>query len=171
AMARSAGGRGAPAVVADALSKSFSIGRAMLLANDGLSFVAERARVGAIVGESGAGKSTFAHILAGLETASKGRLDFAGDDIAQTPVGKRRPDQVAAIQMVFQNPDSTLHPPHSVGWPIARALKRFGIVKDRRGVDARVKALLELVHVSAGMRRRMPRQLSGGQKQRVAIPR
>jgi peptide/nickel transport system ATP-binding protein len=162
---------GAPAVVVDRLSKRFPIRRAALLANDDLSFVAERAGVLAIVGESGSGKSTFANILAGLETASTGRLEFAGEDIAHKPVDKRRPDQVAAIQMVFQNPDSTLNPSHSVGWPIARALRRFGIATDRRGVEARVKALLDLVHVPAGMRRRMPRQLSGGQKQRVAIAR
>jgi peptide/nickel transport system ATP-binding protein len=163
--------RGSPLVVVDRLSKQYAIRWATLLANDDLSFVAERARVLAIVGESGSGKSTFAHVLAGLETASEGRLEFAGDDIARKPVNKRRPDQVAAIQMVFQNPDSTLNPSHSVGWPIARALRRFGIARDRRTIEARVKALLELVHIPAGMRRRMPRQLSGGQKQRVAIAR
>ena len=164
--------RAEPALVVDRLSKLYDIGRGMtLFANDDLHFVADKARVLAIVGESGSGKSTFAHVLAGLELASGGRLEFAGDDIARKPIGKRRPEQVAAIQMVFQNPDSTLNPSHSVGWPIARAVRRFGIARGRRGVETSVKALLELVHLPATMRRRMPRQLSGGQKQRVAIAR
>jgi peptide/nickel transport system ATP-binding protein len=166
-----AGAGGDPALVVQELSKVYDIGRARLLANDDLTFVAERARVLAIVGESGSGKSTFARVLAGLQIASKGRLDFDGDDIARKPVSKRTPEQVAAIQMVFQNPDATLNPSHSVGWPIARALKRFGIVKDKREVEDRVKALLDLVRLPAAIRHRKPRQLSGGQKQRVAIAR
>jgi peptide/nickel transport system ATP-binding protein len=163
--------RGIPALVVENLSKSYAVGRATLVANDDLSFVAERTRVLAIVGESGSGKSTFAQVLAGLHAASDGRIQFGGDDLAKKPVKRRRPDQVAAIQMVFQNPDSTLNPSHSVGWPIARALKRFRIARGRRERDERVKGLLELVHLPAEMRHRSPRQLSGGQKQRAAIAR
>jgi peptide/nickel transport system ATP-binding protein len=166
-----AGGGEGPALVVDKLSKDYRIGRAHLLANDELSFVAERARVLAIVGESGSGKSTFARVLAGLQTASNGRLDFGGDDIARKPVSRRTPDQVAAIQMVFQNPDATLNPSHTIGWPIARALKRFGIIRSRREAEDRVRALLDLVRLPPDIRHRKPRQLSGGQKQRVAIAR
>jgi peptide/nickel transport system ATP-binding protein len=162
---------GKPVLVAQELSKVYEIGRAKLRANDDLSLVAERARVLAIVGESGSGKSTFARILAGLQSASKGRLYFNGADIARKPVSRRTPDQVAAIQMVFQNPEATLNPSHTVGWPLARALKRFGVAKHKRGVEERVKELLDLVCLPAAIRHRRPRQLSGGQKQRVAIAR
>jgi peptide/nickel transport system ATP-binding protein len=167
----SAGVRSDPILVVEALSKTYPVGRATLVANDDLSFVAGRARVLAIVGESGSGKSTFAHLLAGLEIATKGRLEFGGDDLARKPVKRRRPDQIAAIQMVFQNPDSTLNPSHTIGWPIGRALVRFAIGSNRRERAERVKQLLELVHLPAAMRHRRPRQLSGGQKQRVAIAR
>jgi peptide/nickel transport system ATP-binding protein len=163
--------RGVPALVVENLSKSYAVGRAILVANDDLSFVAERTRVLAIVGESGSGKSTFAQVLAGLHPASEGHIQFGGDDLAKKPVKRRRPDQVAAIQMVFQNPDSTLNPSHSVGWPISRALKRFRIARGRRERDERVRRLLDLVHLPAAMRHRSPRQLSGGQKQRAAIAR
>src|SRR6185312_5705790 len=62
-------------------------------------------------------------------------------------------------------------PSHSVGWPIARALRKFGVLRDRGAVDARVKELLGMVRLSPGIRLRRPGQLSGGQKQRVAIAR
>jgi peptide/nickel transport system ATP-binding protein len=163
--------RSVPALEVENLSKAYRVGRTTLIANHELSFVAQRARVLAIVGESGSGKSTFAQVLAGLHAASDGRIDFGGDDLAKKPVKQRRPDQVAAIQMVFQNPDSTLNPSHSIGWPIARALKRFGVARRRRERDERVKQLLDLVHLPAAIRHRSPRQLSGGQKQRAAIAR
>jgi peptide/nickel transport system ATP-binding protein len=166
-----AGTGGKPVLVAQELSKVYELGRARLRANDDLNLVAERARVLAIVGESGSGKSTFASVVTGLQSASKGRLYLNGDDIARKPVSRRTPDQVAAIQMVFQNPDGTLNPSHTVGWPLARALKRFGLVRDKRVVEERVKALLDLVCLPAAIRHRRPRQLSGGQKQRVAIAR
>jgi peptide/nickel transport system ATP-binding protein len=164
-------GHDIPALVVEGLSKTYPVGRATLTANDDLTFAAGRARVLAIVGESGSGKSTFAHVLAGLQVASAGHLGFGGDDLAKKPVKRRRPDQVAAIQMVFQNPDSTLNPSHTIGWPISRALKRFGIAKGRRERREQVERLLELVHLPAAMRHRSPRQLSGGQKQRAAIAR
>jgi peptide/nickel transport system ATP-binding protein len=161
---------GAAVVVKD-LSKVYDIGGVKIVANEDLTFAAGKGSVLAIVGESGSGKSTFARVLAGLESASKGTITFEGEDIARTPVGRRSDDQVAAIQMVFQNPDATLNPSHSVGWPIARALRRFGIARGRAAIDERVRALLELVRLPPNVRFRTPRQLSGGQKQRIAIAR
>ncbi|MBI3454835.1 MAG: ABC transporter ATP-binding protein [Candidatus Rokubacteria bacterium] len=172
--------REAPALVVEELSKVYELGSPVfwlfgrgsrVVANEDLSFTAQRGHVLAIVGESGSGKSTFARIVAGLESASDGALRFGGADLARVPVSRRTAQQVAAIQMVFQNPDGTLNPSHSVGWPIARALRKFGIARARRTVDQRVKALLEMVRLPASIRYRTPRQLSGGQKQRIAIAR
>src|SRR3546814_8981355 len=67
----------------------------------------------AVVGESGCGKSTFAKVLMGLETATDGEVMFNGKDIAQEQVQKRSPQQVGSMQMVFQNPFDTLNPSHS----------------------------------------------------------
>jgi peptide/nickel transport system ATP-binding protein len=142
-----------------------------LVANEDLNFDAVRGSILAIVGESGSGKSTFARILAGLQSATAGKTTVDGVDLAKTPVSRRTPAQVASIQMVFQNPEGTLNPSHTVGWPIARALKRFGVAKGRASIDDRVKALLEMVRLPQAIRFRKPRQLSGGQKQRIAIAR
>jgi peptide/nickel transport system ATP-binding protein len=153
------------------LSRVFKVGRSRLVANDELNFEVRRGRVLAIVGESGSGKSTFARILAGLDSASGGSLRFLGAEIGTMPVRRRDADQVAAIQMVFQNPDGTLNPSHRVGVPLARALRRFGVVRGRRAIGARVRALLEMVRLQPAVRYSLPRQLSGGQKQRIAIAR
>jgi peptide/nickel transport system ATP-binding protein len=153
------------------LSKVFPLKGARLVANDRLDFTAKRGRVLAIVGESGSGKSTFARILAGLDKATGGSLRFAGADLAATPVRRRDPAHVSAIQMVFQNPDGTLNPSHPVGHPIARALRKFRVANTRAEIDARTKVLLEMVRLPASVRHCLPRQLSGGQKQRIAIAR
>jgi len=168
------------ALVVEDLSKVYELGspvfslfgrRVRVVANEDLSFEAQRGHVLAIVGESGSGKSTFARILAGLQSASGGALRMGEADLAKMPVRRRTPAQVAAIQMVFQNPEGTLNPSHSVGFPIARALRKFGIARTRRAIDERVKALLEMVRLPGAVRYRKPRQLSGGQKQRIAIAR
>jgi peptide/nickel transport system ATP-binding protein len=153
------------------LSRVFSIGRGRLVANDKLSFSVKRGKILAIVGESGSGKSTFARILAGLDKATGGTLAFANTDLAQKPARARNEEEIAAIQMVFQSPDGTLNPSHSVGLPIARALRKFGIGRSRRDIDDRLATLLREVRLPASARYKLPRQLSGGQKQRIAIAR
>jgi peptide/nickel transport system ATP-binding protein len=153
------------------VSRAFAVGKRRLIANDRLNFAAQRGHVLAIVGESGSGKSTFAKVLAGLDAATGGSLVVLGDDVARQQVRRRSATKVAAVQMVFQQPDGTLNPSHPVGWPLARALRKFGIATDRRAVDARVTALLEMVRLPAALRHALPRQLSGGQKQRIAIAR
>ena len=131
---------------------------------------AQRGRTLAIVGESGCGKSSLARILAGLTTASEGGARLEGLEIGILPVERRPAALRQRLQMVFQNPDSTLNPSHSVGMTIARALRRL---KGLSAAEARggVGALLEMVELPAAFARRLPHQLSGGQKQRVAIAR
>ena len=140
-------------------------------ANEGVSFNARRGQTVAIVGESGCGKSTFAKVLTGLETATRGEIKFNHENIAAIPVDKREPDLIAAMQMVFQNPDGTLNPSHTVGGAIGRVIKKFGLASRRRDIDRMVADLLELVRLPPEFARRKPRQLSGGQKQRIAVAR
>ena len=140
-------------------------------ANERISFDAREGQTVAIVGESGCGKSTFAKVLMGLETASEGAIDFQGEDFADKPVKNRSADEVASMQMVFQNPFDTLNPSHTIGSQLARVVKKFGEEKDGKQVRQRVLELLDLVKLPREFARRRPRQLSGGQKQRVGIAR
>jgi peptide/nickel transport system ATP-binding protein len=140
-------------------------------ANEKLDFDAREAETVAIVGESGCGKSTFAKVLLGLETATEGKVVLDNQDLSQVAVQKRRPQVVSHLQMIFQNPFDTLNPSHSVGGQIARVIRKFGVEKDPAKVRARVMQLLDIVKLPRDFYGRRPRQLSGGQKQRVGIAR
>ena len=140
-------------------------------ANETLSFEARESETLAIVGESGCGKSTFAKVLMGLETATDGEILLDGKNIEQTPIEERNTKTVSDIQMVFQNPFDTLNPSMSVGRQIIRALEIFGIGDSDADRKQRMLELLDLVKLPRAFAERMPRQLSGGQKQRVGIAR
>ncbi|MYZ48042.1 ABC transporter ATP-binding protein [Propylenella binzhouense] len=140
-------------------------------ANESLTFDAREAETVAIVGESGCGKSTFAKVLTGLETATDGSIRLGDVELGAVPIEKRDARTVAALQMVFQNPFDTLNPSHSVGSQIARVIRKFGVERDEAKVRQRVDALLDMVKLPRAFARRKPRQLSGGQKQRVGIAR
>jgi peptide/nickel transport system ATP-binding protein len=140
-------------------------------ANETLSFEAREGETLAIVGESGCGKSTFAKVLMGLETATSGKILLYGEDIQDTPIQKRATDTVSGVQMVFQNPFDTLNPSMTIGRQIIRALEIFREGKDDAERRERMLELLDLVKLPRQFADRMPRQLSGGQKQRVGIAR
>jgi peptide/nickel transport system ATP-binding protein len=140
-------------------------------ANESISFKARECQTVAIVGESGCGKSTFAKVLMGLETATEGKVVFKGDDLANKPVQERSAKEIGSMQMIFQNPFDTLNPSHSVGSQLARVIKKFGVESDNEKVRKRVFELLDLVKLPRDFAMRRPRQLSGGQKQRVGIAR
>src|SRR6056297_691492 len=140
-------------------------------ANETLSFEARESETLAIVGESGCGKSTFAKVLMGLETATEGEILLDNKAIGNTPIEQRDTKTIADIQMVFQNPFDTLNPSMTVGRQIMRALEIFGIGKNDSERRERMLNLLDLVKLPRAFADRMPRQLSGGQKQRVGIAR
>ncbi|MCE8006458.1 ABC transporter ATP-binding protein [Aestuariivita sp.] len=140
-------------------------------ANETLSFEARESETLAIVGESGCGKSTFAKVLMGLETATEGQILLDNRNIEDIPIEARDAKTVGEIQMVFQNPFDTLNPSMSVGRQIMRALEIFGIGDNDRERKQRMLELLDLVKLPRAFAERMPRQLSGGQKQRVGIAR
>ncbi|MEM9788334.1 MAG: oligopeptide/dipeptide ABC transporter ATP-binding protein, partial [Pseudomonadota bacterium] len=140
-------------------------------ANETLSFEARESETHAIVGESGCGKSTFAKVLMGLETATDGQILLDNRSIGETAIENRDTKTVADIQMVFQNPFDTLNPSMTVGRQIIRALEIFGIGANDAERKDRMLQLLDLVKLPRAFADRMPRQLSGGQKQRVGIAR
>ena len=140
-------------------------------ANETLSFEARESETLAIVGESGCGKSTFAKVLMGLETATEGQILLDNKSIQDIAIENRDTKTVADIQMVFQNPFDTLNPSMTVGRQIIRALEIFKVGNNESERRKRMLELLDLVKLPREFAERMPRQLSGGQKQRVGIAR
>ena len=145
--------------------------RRVVQANEQVSFEVGKGEIMGLVGESGCGKSSLARMVAGLEEATSGSIRFEDDELARVPANKRAKDMLKSIQMVFQNPDSTLNPSHSVAWPIRRALRKFGGFTSKAAIDKRLNELLDLVRLPPEVAQRRPAQLSGGQKQRIAIAR
>jgi peptide/nickel transport system ATP-binding protein len=144
-------------------------GPAYVKAVDGISFTLDRGSTLGIVGESGCGKSTLAKGIIGLENLVDGNLKLMGIDISY-PVAKRSPELIKELQMVFQNPDSTLNPSYPVGKQIARPLRKLKTVA-RSKTREQVEQLLEAVNLDSYYYDRLPHQLSGGEKQRVGIAR
>jgi peptide/nickel transport system ATP-binding protein len=122
-----------------------------------------------LVGESGSGKTTLARTLLGIVGPTSGAVRLAGEELAPR-LGQRSRDEVRAIQIVFQNPDSALNRRHSVRRILRRALKKLaglgGEAAEQRMLDLMSSVRLAERYVSA-----MPGQLSGGLKQRLAIAR
>jgi peptide/nickel transport system ATP-binding protein len=176
-VAHEAAGPGEPMVAVHHLTKTyeprrrgFRGSRAPVRAVSDVDLAAARGRTLAIVGESGCGKSTIAKVLSGLEVATAGGVTLDGVEVGALAVDARSPALKRKLQMVFQNPDSTLNPSHTVGYAIGRALRRLQgrAPGDLTGGVAR---LLEVVKLSPAMAARKPRHLSGGEKQRAAIAR
>jgi peptide/nickel transport system ATP-binding protein len=136
---------------------------------DDINLVAWKKSTLGIVGESGCGKTTLAKCVAGLVSPNAGKMDFIGIDIAR--VVEQRPfELLKELQMIFQNPDSTLNPRRSVGETIARPLRLFRTVPSTEIMNEVVR-LLEAVRLGEDYCDRLPRQLSGGERQRVALAR
>ena len=136
---------------------------------DDVSLVVDGNSTLGIVGESGCGKTTLAKCIAGLVPPNDGKLEFAGIDAARI-VEQRPVAMLRELQMIFQNPDSTLNPKRTAGEAIARPLQLFGTIPHAE-IGNEVVRLLEAVRLGEEYYGRLPGQLSGGEKQRVALAR
>ncbi len=169
-------GEAGPLLSARNMSVTFPVGsplaarirheQRMLRAVDGVDLALGRGEALALVGESGSGKSTFALALAGLRRIDGGQICFDGRTL---PARRSRADQ-RRIQMVFQDPYSSLNPRLTVG-SMLRELVQVHHVVPAGQVRSYCKELLELVGLGEDALRAHPRQFSGGQRQRVAIAR
>ena len=149
--------------------KMFSRQRQLVKAVDDVDLEVRRGLTLGVVGESGCGKSTLVKTIIGLEPLTTGKMEFIGVDI-NAPVSKRSLNTIKNMQMVFQNPDSTLNPSFSVGYQIGRTLQRFNVVPADQVRDEVIR-LLDMMKLGERYYDRLPRQLSGGEKQRVGIAR
>jgi peptide/nickel transport system ATP-binding protein len=136
------------------------------------SFKLSPGRALALVGESGSGKTTVARMLARLYEPTAGSIQFQGKPIQ----GNRRAALLAYrrhVQLIFQDPFSSLSPVHDVRYHLSRPLRLHGHARTRQQETAQVRALLERVNLIPAEQfiAKFPHQLSGGQRQRVAIAR
>ncbi|WP_433676336.1 dipeptide ABC transporter ATP-binding protein [Microbacterium gorillae] len=158
------------AIVAEGIVKRFAArGRDAFLAVDDVSFRVRRGTTHAIVGESGSGKTTTARIVTRFLDADAGSVTIDGTDVLALR-GRGLRELRRDVQLVYQNPFSSLDPRQSIGSIIAEPLVNFRIGSRAERRD-RVAELLERVALPADAAERSARELSGGQRQRVAIAR
>ena len=158
------------------LTKHYSVGRVgrrkIVRALSDVSLTVERGEVLALVGESGSGKTTFAQTVSRLERPTAGEILVAGQVLPRHLNARRLREHRRQVQMIFQDPYSSLDPLHSIRYSVARPLRSFRIVP-RRAVRAEVEQLLDQVGLvpATDFLRRYPHELSGGQRQRVGMAR
>lgn len=151
------------------LKKYFVTSRGTVRAVDEISFALGRGETLGLVGESGSGKSTTAYTVIGIYAPTSGRISFRGRDIS-VPVARRPKSLKRSIQIVFQDPGTSLNPRRTIGQILGLPLKvhRIGDRRDRR---RKVAELLRMVELPEEYVHKAPHMLGGGERQMVAIAR
>lgn len=158
------------------LTKHYPVGRVgrrkLIHALNDVDLSIARGEVLSLVGESGSGKTTFARTVSFLERPTSGTILVDGAALASHPNPSRLREHRRKVQIIFQDPYSSLDPLHTVRHSVAQPLRAFSIVERREESDEIEDLLTQVGLVPAGdFLRRYPHQLSGGQRQRVGIAR
>jgi len=166
----------APALEVTGLTKTYSVGMLgrvkIVRALTNVDLAVARGEVLGLVGESGSGKTTFARTVAYLERPTSGQVLVDGRPLPPRPGQEVLRQHRSRVQMIFQDPYTSLDPLHKVRYTVSRPLRTFGIVakKAEQGTLERILAQVGLVPPGDFLRR-YPYQLSGGQRQRVGVAR
>ncbi|MEU4208836.1 ABC transporter ATP-binding protein [Streptomyces sp. NPDC026206] len=166
---RRAGSDDSVLLEATGLRREFGRGRRTVTAVDGVSLTVRAGESVGVVGESGSGKTTLGRMLVRLLEPTGGELHYRGRDIGALKDRELRSFR-SELQMVFQDPVSSLNPRRSIGESIADPLRAAGKLGEAQ-ILARVRELLERVGLDPGAYHRYPHEFSGGQRQRVGIAR
>ncbi|NED89681.1 dipeptide ABC transporter ATP-binding protein [Streptomyces sp. SID11233] len=165
-----------PLLRVEGLVKHFPIRKGLLgrqvaavKAVDGIDFEVYPGETLGVVGESGCGKSTMGRLITRLIEPTGGKVEFEGRDITHLSMGKMRPMR-RDVQMIFQDPYSSLNPRHTIGTIVSAPFKLQG-VEPEGGLKKHVQELLSLVGLSPEHYNRYPHEFSGGQRQRIGIAR
>jgi peptide/nickel transport system ATP-binding protein len=165
-----------PLLEVNDLKKHFQVGgglfrpRAFVYAVDGVSFTIARGETLALVGESGCGKSTVGRAILRLFDITAGQVVLDGRRIDDLSAATLRPLR-RRVQVVFQDPFSSLNPRMRVRDILAEPMRNFGLAKSAADIDARVAALMDKVRLPRDAVDRWPHEFSGGQRQRIGIAR
>ena len=152
------------------LKKYFKTSRGMLHAVDDISFTLEKGKTLGIVGESGCGKSTTGRCILRLIEPTSGRVIFDGEDVLQLSgreLRKRRED----MQIIFQDPFSSLNPRKTVMQTIAEGVEMRGRYRTKEQIENRVLELMETVGLAERLINSYPHELDGGRRQRIGVAR
>lgn len=122
-----------------------------------------------IVGESGSGKTTIARLMCSIYKADKGKVLYAGKDVAVLSKSERQ-NYIKNVQMVFQDPNNTLNPKLTIKSALSDGIKQH-ITKDKSEIQAHLERLMEMVGLPCEYLERYPHEFSGGQRQRISIAR
>lgn len=150
------------------LKKYFKTNHDMLHAVDDVSFTIEQGQTLGVVGESGCGKSTLGRVIIKLLEATDGKVLFHGEDITARPSSL---DDRRRMQMIFQDPFSSLNPRMSVSQIIAEPLQIHHVCKSKEDLDQRIRNLMDTVGLAERFTNAYPHELDGGRRQRIGIAR
>ena len=152
------------------LKKYFDTPYGKLHAVDNVSFQLEEHKTLGVVGESGCGKSTLGRTILGLHKATSGKVFFDGHEIQDLSVKEMKPLR-KEMQIIFQDPYSSLNPRDTIAQIIAQPMMIQGIYHSKAEIDARVSELMDIVGLGSRFANKYPHEMDGGRRQRVGIAR